>query len=417
MWLIITESYSMAEKDAQNGYSITTISPDIPPDMPLEGELKPQMPSGESSESLRGNSDEAHDTEKTQRIPQKAKSPHKSHKNPHKTKSRETYAAIDLGTNNCRLLIVEPQGNSFKVIDSFSRIVRLGEGLESSNKLSAEAMQRTIDALRVCATKIRRHNVRKVRCVATEACRKAENGEAFISQIEKSTRLRFEIIGGKDEAELAAIGCGALFDRQFPHAIVFDIGGGSTEITCLSLKKGRYELQDMISLPLGVVRLSEKYDGKNISREVYAQIRDEAEELIRAFAEKQTFYDGNLSDVQLIGTSGTVTTLAAIHKGLQKYNRNVVDGTVMKHDEVIAVIKSLMNMSHEERQNNNCIGKERADLVLSGCAVLEAIMRAWPLENLKIADRGIREGILLRLIRKTRRRQKIRRVRKARGTP
>jgi exopolyphosphatase/guanosine-5'-triphosphate,3'-diphosphate pyrophosphatase len=198
---------------------------------------------------------------------------------------------------------------------------------------------------------------------------------------------------------------------------VFDIGGGSTEITCLSLKKGRYELQDMISLPLGVVRLSEKYDGKNISREVYAQIRDEAEELIRAFAEKQTFYDGNLSDVQLIGTSGTVTTLAAIHKGLKKYNRNVVDGSVMKHDEVIAVIKSLMNMSHEERQNNNCIGKERADLVLSGCAVLEAIIRAWPLENLKIADRGIREGILLRLIRKTRRRQKIRRVRKARGTP
>ncbi|HCV48609.1 MAG: Ppx/GppA family phosphatase [PS1 clade bacterium] len=375
------------------------------------------MPSGDSSEEdLRGKPDEIQDSGQTQQAPQKNKFRHKSHKSSHKSQSRETYAAIDLGTNNCRLLIVEPQGNSFKVIDSFSRIVRLGDGLESSNKLSADAMQRTIDALRVCATKIRRHRVRWVRCVATEACRKAENGEAFINQIEKTTRLRFEIIGGKDEAELAAIGCGALFDRQFPHAIVFDIGGGSTEITCLSLKKGRYELQDMISLPLGVVRLSEKYDGENISREIYAQIRDEAEKMIRAFAEKQTFYDDNFSDVQLIGTSGTVTTLAAIHKGLQKYNRNVVDGTVMKRDEVIAVIQSLMNMSHEERQNNNCIGRERADLVLSGCAVLEAIIRAWPLENLKIADRGIREGILLRLIRKTRRRQKMRRVKKVKGT-
>tara|TARA_A100001015_G_scaffold182478_1_gene203114 strand:- start:672 stop:1898 length:1227 start_codon:yes stop_codon:yes gene_type:complete len=407
----------MAEKDAQNGYSITTISPDISPIMSSEGELQPQMPSGDSSEEdLRGKPDEIQDSGQTQQAPQKNKFRHKSHKSSHKSQSRETYAAIDLGTNNCRLLIVEPQGNSFKVIDSFSRIVRLGEGLESSNKLSADAMQRTIDALRVCATKIRRHRVRWVRCVATEACRKAENGEAFINQIEKTTRLRFEIIGGKDEAELAAIGCGALFDRQFPHAIVFDIGGGSTEITCLSLKKGRYELQDMISLPLGVVRLSEKYDGENISREIYAQIRDEAEKMIRAFAEKQTFYDDNFSDVQLIGTSGTVTTLAAIHKGLQKYNRNVVDGTVMKRDEVIAVIQSLMNMSHEERQNNNCIGRERADLVLSGCAVLEAIIRAWPLENLKIADRGIREGILLRLIRKTRRRQKMRRVKKVKGT-
>ncbi len=407
----------MAEKDAQNGYSITTISPDISPIMSSEGELQPQMPSGDSSEEdLRGKPDEIQDSGQTQQAPQKNKFRHKSHKSSHKSQSRETYAAIDLGTNNCRLLIVEPQGNSFKVIDSFSRIVRLGEGLESSNKLSADAMQRTIDALRVCATKIRRHRVRWVRCVATEACRKAENGEAFINQIEKTTRLRFEIIGGKDEAELAAIGCGALFDRQFPHAIVFDIGGGSTEITCLSLKKGRYELQDMISLPLGVVRLSEKYDGENISREIYAQIRDEAEKMIRAFAEKQTFYDDNFSDVQLIGTSGTVTTLAAIHKGLQKYNRNVVDGTVMKRDEVIAVIQSLMNMSHEERQNNNCIGRERADLVLSGCAVLEAIIRAWPLENLKIADRGIREGILLRLIRKTRRRKKMRRVKKVKGT-
>ena len=410
----------MAEKDAQNGYGSTTIPANISP----ESDVRPQMHTDDKSDTgvnleidgyLRVKSDDDQSSGQEQTASGKNKYPHKSLKNHHKSQSRETYAAIDLGTNNCRLLIVEPQGNSFKVIDSFSRIVRLGEGLESSNKLSADGMQRTIDALRVCATKIRRHRVRWMRCVATEACRRAENGQAFINQIEKSTRLRFEIIDGKDEAELAAIGCGALFDRQFPHAIVFDIGGGSTEITCLSLKKGRYELQDMISLPLGVVRLSEKYDGKNMSQEIYTQIRDEAEKTIRAFAEKQTFHADKLNDIQLIGTSGTVTTLAAIHKGLKKYNRNIVDGAVMKRGEVVAVIQSLMNMSHEERQNNNCIGKERADLVLSGCAVLEAIIRAWPLENVKIADRGIREGILLRLIRKTRRRQKIRRARKVRG--
>ena len=410
----------MAEKDAQNGYGSSTIPASIPP----ESDERPQMHTDDKLDTgvnleidsyLRVKSDDDQSSGQEQTASGKNKYPHKSRKNHHKSQSRETYAAIDLGTNNCRLLIVEPQGNSFKVIDSFSRIVRLGEGLESSNKLSADAMQRTIDALRVCATKIRRHRVRWMRCVATEACRRAENGQAFINQIEKSTRLRFEIIDGKDEAELAAIGCGALFDRQFPHAIVFDIGGGSTEITCLSLKKGRYELQDMISLPLGVVRLSEKYDGKNMSQEIYTQIRDEAEKTIRSFAEKQTFHADNLNDIQLIGTSGTVTTLAAIHKGLKKYNRNIVDGAVMKRGEVVAVIQSLMNMSHEERQNNNCIGKERADLVLSGCAVLEAIIRAWPLENVKIADRGIREGILLRLIRKTRRRQKIRRARKVRG--
>ena len=410
----------MAEKDAQNGYGSTTIPANISP----ESDVRPLMHTDDKPDTgvnleidgyLRVKSDDDQSSGQEQTASGKNKYPHKSRKNPHKSQSLETYAAIDLGTNNCRLLIVEPLGNSFKVIDSFSRIVRLGEGLESSNRLSSDAMQRTIDALRVCATKIRRHRVRWMRCVATEACRRAENGQAFINQIEKSTRLRFEIIDGRDEAELAAIGCGALFDRHFPHAIVFDIGGGSTEITCLSLKKGRYELQDMISLPLGVVRLSEKYDGKNMSQEIYTQIRDEAEKTIRAFAEKQTFHAYNLNDIQLIGTSGTVTTLAAIHKGLKKYNRNIVDGTVMKRGEVVAVIQSLMNMSHEERQNNNCIGKERADLVLSGCAVLEAIIRAWPLENLKIADRGIREGILLRLIRKTRRRQKIRRARKARG--
>ena len=410
----------MAEKDAQNGYGSSTIPANISP----ESDVRPQMHTDDKPNTgvnleidsyLRVNSDNDQSSGQEQTASGKNKYPRKSRKNPHKSQSRETYAAIDLGTNNCRLLIVEPQGNSFKVIDSFSRIVRLGEGLESSNKLSADAMQRTIDALRVCATKIRRHRVRWMRCVATEACRRAENGPAFINQIEKSTRLRFEIIDGKNEAELAAIGCGALFDRQFPHAIVFDIGGGSTEITCLSLKKGRYELQDMISLPLGVVRLSEKYDGKNMSQEIYTQIRDEAEKTIRSFAEKQTFHADNLNDIQLIGTSGTVTTLAAIHKGLKKYNRNIVDGAVMKRGEVVAVIQSLMNMSHEERQNNNCIGKERADLVLSGCAVLEAIIRTWPLENVKIADRGIREGILLRLIRKTRRRQKIRRARKVRG--
>lgn len=321
----------------------------------------------------------------------------------------EKYAAVDLGTNNCRLLIVEPQGSGFRVVDSFSRIVRLGGGLENTGNLSPEAMRRTIEAVRVCAAKIRGHRVKHVRCVATEACRRAENGEAFIRQIEKATRLRFEIIGGGAEAELAAIGCGALFDRDFPNAVVFDIGGGSTEITSLSLKRGRYELMDTVSLPIGVVRLSEKHDGRHMTREVYNRILDEAERMIGEFAARQVSDFGRLENLQLLGTSGTVTTLAAVHLGLPKYDRNRVDGTVMRRADVLNVIRSLMEMPYEERRKNACIGRDRADMVLSGCAVLEAVVRTWPLETLKVADRGLREGILLRLIRKVQRREKKRR--------
>lgn len=329
-----------------------------------------------------------------------------SHSNggPKKTEAEKLYAAIDLGTNNCRLLIVAPDKDGFRVVDSFSRIVRLGEGLDATGELSEAAIERALAALRVCAGKIRKLDVARVRCVATEACRNATNGRAFIERVEKETRLRFEIIGARDEAELASVSCGSLFDRKRRNVIVLDIGGGSTEITYLRLERGRFELKETKSFPIGVVRLSERYDATQLTPEIYRQMRDDCAQEMKDFIAEQDLQD--LRQVQIIGTSGTVTTLIAIQLGLKYYDRNKVDGRTVSANAVKDVIKRLVAMTHAQLVNQACIGPERADLVLSGCAVLEAFMQFYPVPVIKVADRGLREGILLRLIRKDQRKRK-----------
>lgn len=315
---------------------------------------------------------------------------------------RRLYAAVDLGTNNCRLLIVERSGEwNFRVRDGFTRIVRLGEGLDAAGRLSEEAMDRTIAALRICAAKIRKANVVRMRCVATEACRGAENGEAFIKRVRKETGLSLEIIDGKAEAELASIGCGSLFDRNVDDIIMVDIGGGSTEISRSSRsEKGHFfRLVDSDSVPLGVVRLSERYAGLGPREHGYEGMLAESAERLQAFMARQSDMT-DMSKVQIIGTSGTVTTLAAVQLGLAKYDRNVVDGCTISADDISTVINRLRGMSREELAENPCIGKQRADLVLSGCAVMEAIHRQWPVEKIWVADRGLREGLLMRMIEK-----------------
>lgn len=317
------------------------------------------------------------------------------------------YAAVDLGTNNCRLLIVERSGeNNFRVRDSFTRIVRLGEGLEASGRLSDEAMDRTIAALRICASKIRKAGVARMRCVATEACRGADNGEAFIKRVKKQTGLTLDIIDGKAEAELAAIGCGSLFDREVDDIVLFDIGGGSTEISRLSRQeRGFFRLVDSDSVPLGVVRLSERHAGPGQHEHGYEGMLTESEERLQAFMDRQEDLT-DMGRLQIIGTSGTVTTLAAVQLGLARYDRNVVDGCTISADDIKTVIGDLRQLSRDELADNPCIGKQRADLVLSGCAVLDAIHTKWPVSKVWVADRGLREGILLRLIRQDVRRRK-----------
>ena len=319
--------------------------------------------------------------------------------NPRRRRSR-LYAAVDLGTNNCRLLIVERSGEeNFRVRDSFTRIVRLGEGLEGSGRLSDEAMDRTIAALRICASKIRKADVARMRCVATEACRGAENGEEFIKRVKKETGLTLEIIDGQAEAELAAIGCGSLFDRNVDDIVLFDIGGGSTEISRMSRQEhGFFRQIESDSVPLGVVRLSERYAGAGPHEHGYDGMLAESEDRLRDFMERQSDLS-DMSKLQIIGTSGTVTTLAAVQLGLARYDRNVVDGCTISAGDISDVIGKLRQMSRDELAENPCIGKQRADLVLSGCAVLDAIHGKWPVEKVWVADRGLREGLLLRMIR------------------
>jgi len=310
------------------------------------------------------------------------------------------YAAIDLGTNNCRLLIVEPGSGGFRVRDSFSRIVRLGEGLDATHCLSEAAIVRTLGALRICASKIRRAGVTRIRCIATEACREAENGADFIARVRRETGLSLEIIDGDEEAELAAMGCASLFDAQARHIFVSDIGGGSTEIIRLARdEKGRFFPADRASLPLGVVRLAERHAGQGQNGHGYEQMMDDAETHLADFMARQNAVD-DISDVQLIGTSGTITTLAAVHLGLQRYDRKKVDGTTLEARQTHNIIAGLRAKTREELAANPCIGQQRADLMLAGCAVVDVIHRQWPVERFHVADRGLREGVLLKMIRR-----------------
>jgi len=317
------------------------------------------------------------------------------------------FAAIDLGTNNCRLLIARPNGRHLRIIDAFSRIVRLGEGLAGSGLLSEEAMARAIDALKVCAHKIRRRAVTHARGVATEACRRARNCEAFLTRVYAETGLEIETITSAEEAVLAFKGCSPLLSARRPRAVVFDIGGGSTELGWLRLRSGRPpQILDTLSIPFGVVNLAERYGGSRIAPEVYDAMVGEVAASLRHFAEANGISQRvSAGAVQMLGTSGTVTTLAGVHLGLARYNRALVDGCYLEFQAIQAVSRRLAAMTCEERTASPCIGPERADLVVAGCAILEAICGLWPVGRLRVADRGVREGILAVLMQSNRGRQ------------
>ncbi len=313
-----------------------------------------------------------------------------------------TYAALDLGTNNCRLLVARREGEGFRVVDAFSRIVRLGEGLAASGVLSEAAMARTLAALRICAGKIVQRRVTKARYVATEACRRAANCAEFLDRVRAETGLDIEIIGSEEEARLMVAGCAPLLDRQVPHAVAFDIGGGSTELVSVRVPcDGRLapRVEDCLSLPHGVVTLADRYGGREVSRATYGAMVEEMREAFRPFAERHGL-GARIArgEVQMLGSSGTVTTLAGIHLELPRYNRAMVDGTALTFDCVRAVSARLAGLGYAARAAHPCIGSDRADLVLAGCAILEAICQLWPVGRLRVADRGIREGILLGLM-------------------
>jgi exopolyphosphatase/guanosine-5'-triphosphate,3'-diphosphate pyrophosphatase len=312
----------------------------------------------------------------------------------------EVYAALDLGTNNCRLLIACPTEDGFRVVDSFSRIIRLGEGISTTGCISEAAIERAIAALSICRDKIRSRKAKRLRLIATEACRAASNAEGFRDRVAAETGIRLEVIDRETEAALAVIGCSPLLDPHGRGAILFDIGGGSTEL--VRIERGpdhpgaSPRIRAWTSIPLGVVTLAEHFGGRDVTRQSYAQMVEEVAKHVGPFAAE---HGGDLADMHLLGTSGTVTTLAGVHLDLARYDRRRVDGIWMSDADVTRTVARLLGMSYQERAANNCISVERADLVLAGCAILDAIRHAFPLPRLRVADRGLREGMLVEMMR------------------
>ncbi len=315
---------------------------------------------------------------------------------------RQAYAAIDLGTNNCRLLIARPTSENFVVIDAFSRVVRLGEGMAQTGRLSDEAMDRAVGALRICSDKLRRRNVHLARSVATEACRRATNGEEFIDRVHRETGIRLDIISAQEEARLAVLGCHILLEEGIGPAMIFDIGGGSTELVLIEPGGPVPRIVDWQSVPWGVVSLTETVGHEDDATDAptrtqrYAEMRrivaDSFAEFAARVAPQQT------PDLRLLGTSGTVTTLASVHLELPQYDRSAVDGLIVPSDSMRDICSNLAEMAPPDRRKLPCIGNERADLVVAGCAILETILDLWPAPRLGVADRGIREGILRSLM-------------------
>jgi exopolyphosphatase/guanosine-5'-triphosphate,3'-diphosphate pyrophosphatase len=317
------------------------------------------------------------------------------------------YGALDLGTNNCRLLVATPREHGFRVVDAFSRIVRLGEGVGANGRLSEPAMARAIEALKVCGSKLAERNVKRVRMIATEACRAAVNGAEFIARAHAETGLLIEIVSREVEARLAVAGCASLVDSNASGVILFDIGGGSSELVWIDLAPSpdgrRRRMSDRIrtwmSLPVGVVNVSERHGGRHITPQQFGVMVDEVAAMVSSFPEGAEL-DAAVArgGVHMLGTSGTVTTLAGIHLNLTRYDRRRVDGVWLNGSRVAQLIDELVAMDYAARVANPCIGRERADLVLAGCAILEAIRRRWPCERLRVADRGLREGVLVEMM-------------------
>ena len=328
----------------------------------------------------------------------------------------DLYAALDLGTNSCRMLIAQPKGNQFHVVDSFSKSVQLGHGLEKSGRLSRNSMNRTISALRICRQKLARHKVRRMRLVATEACRRARNGAAFLAQVKREAGLVLEIIKPEEEARLAVISCAPLVSTRTEQLLVVDIGGGSTELVWIDLTNvprrerpraimrlhagftsdpGPFQaakVVDWISVPLGVATLRDQFRDVDDDHARFALMSWFFEENLQAFApfEAEHAREG----FQIIGTSGTVTTVAASHLGLKRYERSKVDGLRMTSDQIDAVIRDYLALGPAGRRKDPRIGQDRQALIMSGAAILQALMRLWPTDRLSVADRGLREGLL-----------------------
>lgn len=311
-------------------------------------------------------------------------------------REQRVFAALDLGTNNCRLLIAHPTRHGFRVIDGFSRIVRLGEGVSEAGALSDAAIERTVDALKICSKKMNRHRVSVSRCVATQAARSAGNRDYFVQRVKQETGIELEVISPREEAELTLTGCFSLLDTAHDYALMFDVGGGSAEfVWARILPDGGADVLGWTSLPCGVVTLIEQHGGNDFSPDEYQSLVADITGMLSDFdAEHGISQQINAGTVQMVGTAGTVTTIAGVDMHLPRYNRSMVDGAWLSFEAVARISGELSVQKYDQRAAHPCIGHNRAELVVAGCAVLEAVCRLWPAGRLRVADRGVREGIL-----------------------
>lgn len=314
------------------------------------------------------------------------------------SQAQKNFAAIDLGTNSCRLVIASPTPASFRIVETFSKITRLGEGIINDNELSRSAMRRTINALKVCAGVIEEYApIYRSRFVATAACRRAKNCKEFLDLVKKETGLTIETISSKEESRLAVVGCIPLLNRNIKRALVFDIGGGSTEISLARVtNSGKTFIEGFVSLPYGVVTISEAFPSQDMTALAYDTIIERTHKLLKEFDEKYNIREAiKNQEIQIIGTSGTVTVLGAVHLNLPRYNRSAVDGISITRQDIDRAIAKIKRLGDEGRKKHPCIGAQKADLTMAGCAIIEGLCSFWPIEEITVADRGIREGILL----------------------
>lgn len=312
--------------------------------------------------------------------------------------AQSNYAAIDLGTNSCRLVVATPTTTSFRVVETFSKVVRLGEGIINDNQLSTQAMRRTINALKVCRGVINEYSpIVASRFVATAACRRAKNVTQFVEMAKRDAGIELEVISSKEEARLSVVGCLPLLNRNIKRVLVFDIGGGSTQISLARVTDyGKTFIEGFVSLPYGVVTISEAFAGHEMSTLEYSTVVDRTQNILKEFEEKHHINEAIANqEIQVIGTSGTVTVIGAVHLKLPRYNRSAVDGIAISAPDVTATVNKIKTMGAEGRCKHPCIGQSKSDLTLAGCAIIEALTTFWPISEITVADRGIREGILL----------------------
>ena len=314
------------------------------------------------------------------------------------SQAQRNFAAIDLGTNSCRLVIATPTPAAFRIVETFSKITRLGEGIIKENELSRPAIKRTVAALKVCAGVINEYApIHRSRFVATAACRRAKNCTEFVELVKRETGLNLEIISSKEESRLAVVGCIPLLNRSIKRTLVFDIGGGSTEISLARVtNSGKTFIEGFVSLPYGVVTISEAFPEKEMTSLAYDTIIERTHKILQEFEDKYKIMEAiKTQEIQVIGTSGTVTVLGAVHLNLTRYNRSAVDGISITKQDIDRTIGKIKRLGDEGRKKHPCIGAQKADLTMAGCAIIEALCSFWPIEEITVADRGIREGILL----------------------